>query len=89
MYTSVELLDMVKARYGIASDYAAAKKLSLTRSFISKIRQGKSYFGLDTSLQIAELLELDPLKVIGSTRFEQAERAHDAQLKDLWQPYAA
>lgn len=89
MYTSVELLDMVKARFRLPSDYAAAKKIGVTKSSISKIRAKGTSFGIDQCIVIAELLEIDPMKIIGSARIEQLERQHDTKYLDMWKHYAA
>lgn len=88
MYTSIELLDMVKGRYRLPSDYAAAKKLGLSTQFISKVRQGQSEFGVDSSLLVAELLDLEPLRVIGCTRIQHAHKTHDKNLMQMWLKYA-
>jgi len=89
MYTSVELLDMVKARYRLASDYAAAKKIGVTTSSISHIRMQRRFFDVNQCVVIAQLLELDPLKVIASAQVERGERMHKPEMVKLWDQYAA
>lgn len=89
MYTSVELLDMVKARYRLPSDYAAAKKLGVTKACTSSIRCERSFFDATNCIIIAELLELEPLKVIASVQIERAQRLNDEKMVNLWGTYAA
>jgi plasmid maintenance system antidote protein VapI len=88
MYTSIELLDMLKGKQRLPSDYAAAKVLGVTTSSISKIRIGRSEFGIDAAVKVAEILELDPLKIIGCTRIQQAQKQHDKKAILLWLKYA-
>ncbi len=44
MYKTTELLDMLKARYNLPSDYAIAKKIGLTRGAISKLKLENSFY---------------------------------------------
>lgn len=88
MYNSIELIDMVKGRYRLPSDYAAAKKIGVTTSSISKIRIGRGEFGVDAAVKIAELLDLEPLKVIGCIRIQQAQKRHDKDAMQMWLKYA-
>lgn len=88
MYTSIQLLNMAKASLGGISDYALSKKLGVSTSFISKVKLGKSNFGPDTALQLAELLELDPLKCIGSVQFELAKKMNNENHANMWKQYA-
>ena len=57
---TLELLDAVKARHSLPSDYAAAKLLSITHSTISKWRNRGGTMDDETALKVAELLELQP-----------------------------
>lgn len=89
MYTSVELLDMVKARHRLPSDYAAAKLIGCTQQCVSRIRNNLSFFGADNALVLATLLDFDPFKTVASVQLEAARKRHDERVEKLWEPYAA
>lgn len=88
MHTSIEMLDMVKAKYGLPSDYAAAKRIGVSTAAISRIRTKQHTFGVDQCLIIANLLEIDPLKVLSGARIEQLNRQTDQKYVKLWEQYA-
>ena len=89
MYKTTELLDMLKTMYDLPSDYAIAKKIGLTRASISSIRNRKSFFNDSNAFNIAELLELDPLKVIASCKYERAQKHGEQELENFWKKIAA
>lgn len=76
-----DLLDAVKSRYGLPSDYALAAKLGMTRSMVSGYRHGKSRLGDDAALRVAELLELDAGFVFACM---EAERAQTEAARKVW-----
>lgn len=80
-----ELLDMVKARYSLPSDYALAAKLGLTRSGISGYRNGRSKLGEDAALKVAHLLELDEGYVLACM---EAERSQSEAARSAWERLA-
>lgn len=84
MKTTIEFLDAVKAKHGVASDYALAPILGVTRSAMSKYRQKKDFLGDSTAIRVAELLEIDPLIVVASVHFE---RSKIDQEKALWKGF--
>lgn len=88
MLRTVELLERVKAAYGLPSDYALAKKLGLTRSAISHYKCKGTTLDDRMALEIAELLELNPMLVMASMHIERAERQNDKNLIDFWSQYA-
>lgn len=88
MYKTTQLLDMVKAMYGLPSDYAVAKKIGLTRGAVSSLRLNKSFFSDCNALNVAELLELDPLKVLASCQYERAHRKGEQELEIFWKQIA-
>ena len=85
MKTTCKFLDAVKARRGLASDYALAPVLGVTRSAVSRYRQGKDFFSDSAAIRCAELLEIDPAVVIACVH---AERAKAAPEKALWESIA-
>jgi len=89
MYTSLQLLDMVKARHRLPSDYAAAKVIGLSKQSLSRIRAGIHTFGPEGCIKVAKLLEIEPLRVIASARIEQLEKLNDKDHINLWKEFAA
>ena len=89
MYKTTELLDMLKAMYNLPSDYAIAKKIGLTRASVSSLRLNKSFFSDSNAINIAELLELDPLKVLASCQYERAHKKGELELESFWKQIAA
>lgn len=74
MKTTCDFLDAVKSKHGLASDYALASVLGITRSSVSKFRVGKDFLGDSTAIRVAQLLEMDPAKIIASVHFERAKK---------------
>jgi transcriptional regulator with XRE-family HTH domain len=81
MHTTVELLDAVKSRLGLSSDYAAAKALGVTRQRVSAWRNGRQTFEDEVCLRVAEILEVDPFPVMASVRIERIE---EDERRSLW-----
>lgn len=62
-YTNA-LLDRVKAKYQLTSDYQLAKKLKVGATRISNYRNGVSNMDWDLAFQICDLLEEDDQNVV-------------------------
>lgn len=73
METTRELLDQVKARYELPSDYALAKKLGMSRERISKYRTTGGALGADAALKVAQLLDLDAGYVLACMEAERTD----------------
>lgn len=86
MRTTIQFLDALKARNGGASDYAIAKIIGCTRSQISKYRTGRDFFGSETAITVANLLEIDAGFVLACCH---AERARSERERQEWQGIAA
>lgn len=84
MYKTVELLDKVKAKYDLPSDYALAKKIELTRSYVSRLRQGKHFPSTENAYKLAQLLMLNPLQVVVSCEYERAKHFGDETMINFW-----
>lgn len=82
MQTTNELLDAVKSRYALPSDYALAGKLKVSRERVSKYRNRGDSMGDDTALRVAELLELDSGYVLACM---EAERAQSDVTRKVWE----
>lgn len=85
METTNQLLDAIKARYGLPSDYALAAKVGITRSGISGYRHGRTKLGDEQALKVAELLELDEGYVLACM---EAERTHSEAARRAWEKLA-
>lgn len=74
MNTTNEFLDAVKAKHGLASDYALSKELGVKPSCISNYRSNRSYLDDLMAVKVAEALEIDPLYVIASANAERSKK---------------
>ncbi|WP_432459417.1 helix-turn-helix domain-containing protein [Agarivorans sp. QJM3NY_25] len=72
MITTVELLDGLKARRDIPSDYKLAKYLGITQQAVSKLRNGAS-MSEEMAFRIADDLEMDAELVVLSILLEKAK----------------
>ncbi|WP_233869313.1 hypothetical protein [Paraburkholderia adhaesiva] len=81
MKTTVQWLDEVKDCLGIASDYAAAKALHVTRASVSGWRTGRCTFDNEVCLRVAEILNANPFEVLATVNIE---RIKDEERRDLW-----
>lgn len=78
---TIELLDAIRERHNLPSDYAAAALLNITRQQASKYRHGKEAMGDEVAQRAAALLGLDPAVVVVQMH---AQRAADPELRKLW-----
>ena len=69
---------------GCGSDYALAKKLSISKQAISKYRHGTNAPGVDTCWRIADTLGIDPAAVIAAAQVESAKCTHDTARLAVW-----
>ncbi|GDY26026.1 hypothetical protein AHAT_19160 [Agarivorans sp. Toyoura001] len=72
MITTLELLDGLKARRDISSDYKLAKYLGITQQAVSKLRNGTS-MSEEMAFKIADDLEMDAELVVLSILLEKAK----------------
>jgi hypothetical protein len=86
MKTTVEWLDAVKRKHGLDSDYKLAKLLHVETQNISHYRAGRRYMDAYTAARVAELLKVDPLKVIAAC---EGERARNEEQRTFWKRLAA
>lgn len=63
-HTSAALVDELRARLALTSDYQVAKLLGVTRSSVSLWRLGHGHMSDATALKVAEYLDADPLWVL-------------------------
>lgn len=81
---TTDFMDALKAAYSLPSDYALAKKLSVTTSCITNYRLKRSFMDDSMALKIAYLLDLEPLQVIACAQIERTERAGAFELAEFW-----
>lgn len=86
MQTSNDLLNAVsealKARGDSGSDYAVSKALGLSRQAISKIRSGLNGLGNDAGIKAAEVIGMDPLRILAILG---AERSKTEVERSTWE----
>ncbi len=81
MNTTQKLIEEVKSRLGIQSDYAVAKRFHWSTSRIGNYRVGRSQLDIESSFQIAEVLGKDPAAIIAAV---EAERATKPETRAAW-----
>lgn len=85
MQTTHDFLNAVAMKHGGASDYRLAKILSVNKSSISALRNGKSFLGDDTAIKVAVELGLEAGYVLACIH---AERAKAPELRTAWERVA-
>jgi predicted transcriptional regulator len=88
MFKTNDLLNRLKAVYGLQSDYALAKKIGISRQAVSKYRTLTRTLDDCVAVEVAELLELNPFQVLASMQLERAERNKDEKMVSIWREYA-
>lgn len=79
-----DLLDEVKWKHGIKSDYKLAHFLKMTPNTIANYRHGRSRPDDKTLLKLADLAGLDQYHVDVLAVQLHAERTTDATAKEFW-----
>jgi DNA-binding XRE family transcriptional regulator len=74
-------LDEVRRKLDLPSDYAIAKVLGVTRESVSQLRNGKTSMGIETSMKVGEILQIDGHAVYAHG---QIERAKKPEIVDFW-----
>ncbi|KLU98921.1 hypothetical protein ABT56_23085 [Photobacterium aquae] len=64
MTYTIELLQQVKRRYTLTSDYQLAKKLGVSSARVSNWMKGKNNLDWDIAFQVADLLEINDQNVV-------------------------
>lgn len=71
MNKSAELMDALKAKIGITSDYALAKKLGVNQARISAYRHGKEKPDFYICLKAGIFLNIDPVRIQAEIELEK------------------
>ena len=82
---TVQLIDALRQRHKLPSDYAAAALLGLTRAQLSRYRNGKDFLGDEQALKVADLLGLEPGYVLACMH---AERSKAPAVRSTWERIA-
>jgi transcriptional regulator with XRE-family HTH domain len=83
---TIEYLDAVRERLNLGSDYKLAKVLGVHQTTISNYRHGRSALADDVAVRVAELLQLDPARVLADMA---AERSSSEAVRAIWSRVAA
>lgn len=89
MHTVNSLLDEVKSKLGISSDYRLAKELEMTTHSIANYRHGRSRPDDLTLSRLAQLANIPAADIDLLAVQLQAERASTEEAKALWSRIAA
>lgn len=76
-----EYLDLVREKLHLPSDYALQKPLGVTKSQLSKYRNEIDSLGDGMALRVAELLDMDPAKVLLDMHIE---RSKTPEIRAAW-----
>ena len=79
---TIETLDALKRSYGDVSDYNIAKKIGISRQYISMMRTGKEKLTRNQRIEVAKLLN-EPVEL--HLIYHQQERAIRPEEKNAWQ----
>lgn len=88
MQTVDDLLDQVKAKLGITSDYKLAQHLKMTQHTIANYRHGRSRPDDVTLTRLAEIAGIQPAEVELLAVRLQAERVTNEEARKLWERIA-
>jgi transcriptional regulator with XRE-family HTH domain len=77
---TIQYLDAVKARYHWESDYKLAKEMGLSQSRMSNYRCGKTEMDENLCIDVANLLKLNPAKVLIDITAERTKCDKAAQI---------
>jgi hypothetical protein len=80
--TTAQYLDAAKRKLGIESDYALAPHLGVTKQAISKMRNRPLVMSNTMAAKIAEILEIDLMRVIADMELERGSN------DELWKRIA-
>lgn len=86
--TTNELLDAVKAKHSITSDYKLAQHLKLTDAAIAHYRKGRSMLDDRVAMRVADALGVAGEYVLASIHAERAEKAGEDGLALTWRNVA-
>jgi len=77
MTITSKLLDDLKKKLEVSSDYALAKRLGISVQRISNYRTGRNHFDDLMAYRVAQLLDLDPAELVAQINLERAKRPEE------------
>lgn len=83
--TTAEFIDEIKVRQGLVKDADVARRLGITSSSVSQLRNLKNTFDDSTALKVAELLGTDPGYVVLCAHAQGAKRP---EVRTVWEHIA-
>jgi hypothetical protein len=85
VHTTVQLLDALRAKLNLRSDYALGKYLGVTQMTVTRWRQGGSLSD-DNAIRFAHLLDLSPAYVLACMGAQRCEE--DTEASGTWRQIA-
>lgn len=85
MLRTVDILDAIKARLNLPSDYALAKQMGITHSAITIYRKKHTTMSDETALKAAKLLKIAPFYFMA---LANAERTKSPEVRREWEMLA-
>lgn len=85
METTRDLIDAIKEKAGISSDYALAAYMGCTRAQISAYRRDKESLSDSKAIWVACQLGKEPGYVMALMQAERAMRAHNESTRAAWE----
>jgi plasmid maintenance system antidote protein VapI len=83
--TSVELLDEIREKKGIESDYGVAKLLDVKPQTVSNYRHGRTQLSDEMVVRVARILGRPPAPLLAQVA---AERAKSPEVAKIWRDIA-
>ncbi len=84
MNKSAELMDALKAKIGVSSDYALAKKLGVNQARISAYRHGKEKPDFYICVKAGIFLNLDPARIAAEIELEKEK---NEEKRGFWRDF--
>ncbi|WP_194286366.1 DUF3693 domain-containing protein [Rhodocyclus gracilis] len=81
METTADVIEALKIKLGARSDYAIAKKMGWSTSRVCNYRKGRANLDDLAAFQVAEILDLDPAKLIA---LKHAVAAKNEEERATW-----
>ena len=82
MLTTVEILDIARARQGGVSDYRIAQLLGLSPKNVSNYRVGRSTPVNPVAKRLGELAGIDPLEAVAMVNIERSSSKDE---REVWE----
>ncbi|WP_120512006.1 helix-turn-helix domain-containing protein [Photobacterium salinisoli] len=73
MTHTIELLNQVKAKYSLTTDYQLSKILGVSRARVSNWMLGKNSMEWDVAFKVADLLQIDDQNVVSCILHDKYE----------------